>query len=164
MGTSSSGGADGNFSGGNNSGGEEYGGSSNRIPSNKKRVAGSNTRYYGGDGFIYNVIDGSRVRGNPPAEKKAPAPKSVSSGYSKPKSKPKSKPEAPEPAAPEPTQEQKRAEITKTAAGLESTISPGAATPDPVRNVSYLTGNTQSQTVSRFLKKKEATNRRSLFG
>ena len=167
MGRSSSGGGQDNTggSGGRNSaGGEEYGGSSNKIPPGKKRVAGSNTRYYGGDGFIYNVVDGSRTFGNPPEEKKAaPVAKPVSSGYTKPRPAPSPAPVEPV-AEVEPTREEQRAEITKPAEGLESTISPSSESPRPVTNVSYLTGNTQSQTVSRFLKKKEATNRRSLFG
>jgi hypothetical protein len=62
----------------------------------------------------------------------------------------------------EPTQEDKRAEITKPPAGLESTISPGAE-PAPVRNVSYLSGNTQAKTKSRFLSKKN-DRKKSLFG
>jgi hypothetical protein len=121
-------------------------------------VKGSGTRYYGNDGFIYNMTDGSRRRGDPPAEVAAPAPtpQPVSSGYTKP-SAPEAAPE-PEVTTPEATQEEKRAEITKPAAGLETTI---VAPPSPT--VSYLTGNTAGQTASRFLKKKKVEAKQSLF-
>ena len=32
-------------------------------------VPGSSSRYYGHDGFIYDMLDGSRVYGDPPAGK-----------------------------------------------------------------------------------------------
>lgn len=91
-------------------------------------------------------------------EKKPPAPAPISSGYSPPPPPPPAEPEEPE-ATPEPTVEEKRAEITKPATGLESTI---VAPVQPTTNVSYLTGNTQSQTTSRFLKKKTDA-KKSLF-
>jgi len=97
-------------------------------------------------------------------KKAAPKPKAkpqpVSSGYS-----PAPRPQAaapPPPAAattPAPTIEEKRAEVTKPAAGLESTVD----TTVPVAPVSYLTGNTQEKTASRFLKKKKG-DLKSLFG
>ena len=95
---------------------------------------------------------------------KAPKPKAkpqpVSSGYS-PAPRPQA-PAAPPPAAattPAPTDPDKRAEITKPASGLESTVD----TTVPVAPVSYLTGNTQEKTASRFLKKKKG-DLKSLFG
>ena len=69
MGTSSSGGGQDNFGNysNNNTGGSDYGGSSNIMPQDKSKwVKGSGTRYYGGDGFVYNTTDGSRTRGSQP--------------------------------------------------------------------------------------------------
>jgi len=118
---------------------------------------GQAKRYYGNDGYIYDLQSGGRVRGDPPKEvAPPPPPEPISNGYTPPSAPPP----APEPEVediPEPTQPEKRAEITKPAAGLETTI---IAPPAPT--VSYLTGNTGEQTTSRFLKKKK-DDKMSLF-
>ena len=105
----------------------------------------------GGGGVVYEKA---------PDPKPKPKPQSVSSGYS-PAPRPQA-PAAPPPAAattPAPTDPDKRAEITKPASGLESTVD----TTVPVAPVSYLTGNTKEKTASRFLKKKKG-DLKSLFG
>lgn len=108
----------------------------------------------GGGGLVYEKA--------PDKPKAAPAPKPISSGYSAPRP---AAPAAAPPAAattPAPTQADKRAEVTKPASGLESTVSTAGGAAPPVSNVSYLSGNTQESTASRFLKKKDG--KRSLFG
>ena len=125
-------------------------------------VKGSGTLYYGNDGYIYNMTDGSRRPGNPPAEvaPPAPAPTPVSDGYSPAPAAPPAPATTPEPVV-EPTQDEKRAEVTKPAAGLESTV---VAPPTIAPTVSYLTGNRAADTTSRFLKKKKDDTKQSLFG
>lgn len=126
-------------------------------------VEGSGTRYYGNDGYIYNMTTGSRTRGNPPAATPdpAPAPQPVSNGYSS-QSAPAPKPATTPAPVVEATQEEKRAEVTKPASGLEATVVDPVAAASPT--VSYLTGNTTAKTSSRFLKKKKDDTKQSLFG
>ena len=98
------------------------------------QVPGKSNLYYGNDGYIYNMTDGSRRPGNPPKEKPkapppAPAPSGGGGGSKITPPKPETTP-AP-PTAPEEVTQGERDQITPPASGLEDTIKTEPAAPPP---------------------------------